>query len=107
MQRDQQQDRQQRQRAQRFRARHQPASRDPVGQHAGRYSKQDERQRQRGLQQAGLAFADTQQQHRDDRRGGQRNLLGGLGRQVGPGEAVEGGGQTGRVVGRGHGFIPS
>ena len=57
---------------------------------------QDEGQRQRGLQQAGLAFADAEQQHRDDGRGGQRDLLGRLRGEVGPGEAVEGRGQVQR-----------
>ena len=56
---DQQQDSRQRRGAQRFGARHQPAPRDAVGEQAGRDRKQDEGQRQRGLQQAGLAFADA------------------------------------------------
>ncbi len=83
----------QRRRAQRFRARHQPAPRDAVGEQAGGNGEQDERQRQRGLQQAGLAFADAEQQHRDDRGRRQRDLLGRLRGEIGPGEAVEGRGQ--------------
>ena len=96
---DQQQDREQRRRAQRFRARHQPPPRDAVGEQARGDREQDERQRQRGLQQAGLAFADAEQQHRDDGRGGQRDLLGRLRGEVGPGEAVEGRGQVSCRVG--------
>ena len=85
--------------AQRFGARHQPAPRDAVGEQAGGDREQDERQRQRGLQQAGLAFADAEQQHRDDRGRGQRDLLGRLGGEVGPGQAVEGFGQMKGVGG--------
>ena len=55
----------QRRGAQAFRARHQPAPRDAVGEQARGDREQDERQRQRGLQQAGLAFADPEQDHRD------------------------------------------
>ena len=54
------------------------------------------------VQAAGLAFADTEQKHGDDRGRGQRDLLGGLGGEVGPCQAVEGGGQAGRLGG-GHG----
>ena len=81
----------------RFRARHQPAPRDAVGEQAGGDREQDEGQRQRGLQQAGLAFADAEQQHRDDGGRGQRDLLGRLRREVGPGQPVEGCGQARRV----------
>ena len=102
---DQQQDSGQRRGAQRFRARHQPAPRDAVGEQTGRDREQDERQRQRGLQQAGLAFADAEQQHRDDGGRGQRDLLGRLRGEVGPGQAVEGRGQV-RRVGGGHDVIP-
>ena len=90
---DQQQRGAERRGAQRFRARHQVASRDPVGQQPRRDREQDEGQRQRGLQQPGLAFADAEQQHGYDRRRGQRDLLGRLGGQVGPGQAVEGRGR--------------
>ena len=102
---DREQDRRQRRGAQRLGARHQPAPRDPVGKQAGRNREQDEGQGQRGLQQAGLAFADAQQQHRDDRRGRKRNLLGRLGGEVGPGETVERWGQL-RCIGGGHDVIP-
>ena len=54
---------------------------------------------------AGLAFADTEQQHRDDRGCGQRDLFGRLGGEIGPGEPVEGLGQAMRLCG-GHGMIP-
>ena len=87
---DQQQDRRQRHRAQRLGARHQRAPRDAVGEQAGRNGEQDEGQRQRGLQQAGLAFGDAEHQHRDDGGRGERDLLGRLRGEVGPGEAVEG-----------------
>ena len=90
----------------RFRARHQPPPRDAVGEQARGDREQDERQRQRGLQQAGLAFADAEQQHRDDRGRGQRDLLGRLRRQIGPGQAVEGRGQAEAWLMRGHGWIP-
>ncbi len=102
---DQQQDRRQCGRAQRFGAGHQEAPGHPVGEQAGRDREQDEGQRQRGLQQAGLAFADAEQQHRDDGGRGQRDLLGRLGRQIRPGEAVEGRGQVNRL-GSGHGAFP-
>ncbi|MGY4419323.1 hypothetical protein ACVWY2_001748 [Bradyrhizobium sp. JR6.1] len=74
--------------AQRLGARHHPAPRHAVSQQACGNRKQDERQRQRGLQQAGLAFADAEHQHGDDGRGRKRNLLGRLRGEVGPGQAV-------------------
>jgi len=43
--------------------------------------------RQRSLQQAGLAFTDAKQQHRDDGSCRERDLLGRLGGEIGPGEA--------------------
>ena len=46
--------------AQRLGGRHHPSPRDAVGEQARRDREQDERQRQCGLQQAGLAFADTE-----------------------------------------------
>ena len=104
--RDRGEDRKQRRRAQRFRAGHQHAAGDAVGQQPGRNREQDERQRQRGLQQPGLAFADTEQQHGDDGCCGQCNLFGGLRGEVGPGEPVEGCGQAGTVV-SGHGETPN
>ena len=102
---DQQQNAGQRRGAQRLGARHHPAPRDAVGEQTCGDREQDEGQRQRGLQQAGLAFADAEQQHGDDRRCGQRDLLGRLRGEVGPGQAVERGGQA-RRVGGGHGRIP-
>ena len=90
---DQQQDRGERHRAQRFGAGHQEAARHAVGEQARRDREQDEGQRERRLQRAGLAFADAEQQHGDDGRRGQRDLLGRLRGEVGPGEAVEGRGQ--------------
>ncbi len=102
---DQHEDCEQRRGAQGFRARHQPPPRDAVGEQACGDREQDERQRQRGLQQAGLAFADAEQQHRDDRSRGQRDLLGRLRREIGPGQAVEGRRQAEAVVGRGHDWI--
>ena len=79
---DQQQDSGQRRGPQRLGARHHPAPRDAVGEQTGGDREQDEGQRQRGLQQAGLAFADAEQQHRDDGRCGQRDLLSRLGGEV-------------------------
>ena len=102
---DQQQDPGQRRGAQRFRARHQIAPRNAVGEQAGGDREQDEGQRQRGLQQSGLAFADAEQQHRDDGRRGQRDLLGRLRGEVGPGQAVEGWRQK-ACFGGSHGLIP-
>jgi ribonuclease E len=81
--------------AQSFRCRHQLASRDAVGEQTGGNSDKDKGQGESGLQQSGLAFADAEQQHGDDRRGRERDLFGRLRRQVGPGQAVEGGGQAG------------
>jgi hypothetical protein len=99
---DQKQDSGKRRRPQRFGTRHHKAPRDAVGEQAGGDRKQDEGQRQRGLQQAGLALADPEQQHGDDRGCGQRNLLGRLGGEVGPGQAIEGRRQA-RDLGGGHG----
>ena len=89
-------------RPQRLGARHQPAARQAVGQQAGRNGEQHERQGERGLQQAGLALAGAEQQHGDDRRGGERHLLGRLRGEIGPGETIEGRRQlvlVGRVMG--------
>ena len=102
---DHQQDSGQRRSPQRLGARHHPASRDSVSEETGGDREQDKGQRQRGLQQAGLAFADAEQQHRDDGRCGECNLLGRLGGEVRPGQAVERCGQA-RRVGGGHGKIP-
>src|SRR5712675_83151 len=44
---------------------------------------------QTGLQQTGLAFGDAERQHGDNGGCGQRDLLGRLCREVGPGEAIE------------------
>lgn len=81
-------------RAQRLGARHQRAARDAVGEQAGRNREQDEGQGEGSLEQAGLALRDAQRQHRDDGGCGERDLLGRLGREVGPGEAVEGVGKA-------------
>jgi hypothetical protein len=90
---DQAKRRQQRGRPQRLGARHQPSPRQAVGHQARRNGEQNERQGERGLQQAGLALARAEQQHGDDRRGGQRDLLRRLRREIGPSQAVEGRGQ--------------
>ena len=95
--REQQHDRCKRHRPQRLGARHQRAAGDAVGKQAGRNGEQDEGQGEGGLEQTGLAFGDAQRQHRDDGGRGQRDLLGRLRRQVGPGEAVEGLGEAGRI----------
>ena len=94
---DQQQDRRECGRAQRFGAGHQETPRHPVGEQACGDRKQDEGQRQRGLQRSGLALADAEQQHGDDGRRGKRDLLGRLRGEIGPGEAVEGRGQVDRL----------
>jgi predicted phosphodiesterase len=79
----------QRGRPHRLRARHQPAPLQTVGHEPGGNGKQDEGQGERGLQQASLARACAEQQYGDDRRGGQRHLLGRLRREIGPGQPVE------------------
>ncbi len=87
-----------RRRAQRLRGDHEPAARQAVGEQAGGDREQQERQRLRRLQQAGRAGAGAQRQHGDERRRGQGDLLGRLRRQVGPGQALEGGGKADRRV---------
>ena len=103
---DQHEDCEQRRGAQGFRARHQRPPRDAVGEQARGDCEQDERQRQRGLQQPGPAFADPEQEHRDDGGSGERNLLGRLRGQIGPGQPVEGRWQTEAGIGREHRWIP-
>ncbi len=99
MKRDQHEDRGERHCAQRFGTRHQPSPRHAVGEQTRGNRKQHEGQGQRSLQQAGLAFADAEQEHGDDRRGRECDLLGRLRRQVRPGEAVEGRWQFGGLGG--------
>jgi hypothetical protein len=102
---DQEQDRGQRHSAQGFGTGHQEAARHAVGGEACGDRDQDEGQGQRGLQQAGLAFADAEHEHGDDGRCGQRDLLSRLGGEVGPGQPVEGGRQLDRRR-IGHGTNP-
>ncbi len=102
---DQGQDGEQRHGPQRFRSGHQPAPRDAVGEQARGDREQDERQRQRGLQQSGLAFTDAEHQHRDDRSGGQGDLLGRLGGKIGPSQTVEGRRQLRRFESGHHGIL--
>jgi hypothetical protein len=99
--RDQREDLGQRQGAHRFGARHQAPTGHAIGEQARGDRDQHEGQGQRGLQQAGLAFADAEQEHGDDWGCCECDLLRRLRRQVRPGEPVEGGGQFGSVGGHG------
>ena len=86
---DDQQQRQQRQRAHAFGHHHQPRARPAIGQHPHRDRQQQERQRLRSRQQADLAGAGLQQQHRDDRHRGQADLLGRLRGEVAPRQSAQ------------------
>jgi hypothetical protein len=75
---------------------HQSAPRRPVGQQPGRDREQQDRQRLRGLEQAGLAGASAQHQDGHERRGSQAHLFGRLGCKVRPGQPIEGSRKTSR-----------
>jgi hypothetical protein len=79
--------------AQRLGADHEAATREAVGEQPRRDRQQQERQGLRRLQHAGRAGAGAERENGDERRRGQADLLGRLRRQIGPGEASEGGGK--------------
>jgi len=66
---------------------------------------QDERQRQRGLQRPGLAFADAKQEHRHNGRCGQPTVSADCAARLDHASPVEGRGQVSRLDG-GHDKFP-
>jgi hypothetical protein len=80
--------------------RHQAAPRHAVGDDAGGEGEQQERQALRRGEHARLADPGAEDQHRDHRGRGEADLLGGLRREIRPGEAVELGRQRRRHHGR-------
>jgi hypothetical protein len=63
-----------------------------------RNGEQHEGRGQRHLQQACLALTNAERKHRNDRRGGERDLLGRLRDEVGPGEAMKACGKGWRAM---------
>jgi hypothetical protein len=80
---------QERDRPQRLGARHQPRPRDPVRHEPDRDREQDEGQGLRDLKQARAALVRPECQDGDDRGRGERDLLGRLRSEVGPGEPAK------------------